>query len=272
MSGPSPNFLPATSEGRVRKWLLVLMCVFPALHAQAPALPDGTLLALVARVPAFAAPGPRTDVAVRRQMAIPESDDQAHFVEITWREAGATRTALLAVIRTARLDADMPPLATHDGWSIARLQEDEDWDSLIRQLKDARAAGVQASAVGNVRSMISAQMTFAAVVGEGAYAADVKCLVAPRLCGLDAEPFLPETFPSPDRMGYRYTLTPAGASAALRSGAKTCAGFVFTAVPIDDASMPSFCADQEGVVCRQPAGTPLVVSGGACPKTCAPLQ
>lgn len=256
----------------MRKCLLVLLSVFPVLHAQAPGLAPDTVVALVARVPAFAIPGPRTDVAVRRQMAIPESDDQAHFVEITWREAGATRTALLAVIRTARLDADMPPLATYDGWSIARLQEDEDWDSLIRQLKEARNAGAQAAAVGNVRSLISAQMTFAALVGEGAYAADVKCLMTPRSCGLEAEPFLPDTFPSPDRLGYRYSLTPAGASAALRSGAKTCAGFVFTAVPIDDASMPSLCTDQEGVVCRQPAGTPLVVSGGACPKTCVPLQ
>lgn len=256
----------------MRKCLFVLMCVCPVLHAQGPGLSPDAVVALVAKLPAFATPGPRSDVAVRRQMAIPESDEQAHFVEITWREAGATRTALLVVIRTDKLDADMPPLATHDGWSIARLQEDEDWDSLIRQLKDARSAGLQASAVGNIRSLISAQMTFAALVGEGAYAADVKCLLNPRSCGFEAEPLLFDTFPSPDRMGYRYTLTPVGASAALRSGAKTCAGFVFTAVPIDDASMPSFCTDQEGVVCRQPAGAPLVVAGGACPKTCVPLQ
>jgi hypothetical protein len=259
----------------MRTWSIAVLLACTALHAphaQAPALEEATVVALVAKLPAFAAPGPRRDVVLRRQMAIPDSDGDAHFVEITWKEAGASRTALLAVIRTARLDPDMPALASHDGWSLARVQEDADWDTLIRDLKEARDSARSASAVGNVRTMVSAQMTFAAIAGNGAYAAELKCLVTPRACGVNEEPLLFESFPAPDRMGYRYTLTPTGAVSALPSGARTSAGFVFTAVPIDEPSLPSFCTDQDGVVCRQPPGTPLVVSGAKCPAACEPLR
>lgn len=256
----------------MKKWSIAGLLVCTTLSAQAPAPPQSTVVALVGQLPAFAAPGPRSEVAVRRQMAIPEAEGQAHFVEITWREGGASRSALLVVLRTERTDKDMPALASLEGWSIARIQEDADWDTLISQLKEARDSARQASAVGNLRSMVSAQITFAAIAGNGAYAADVKCLITPRACGVDAEPFLFDTFPSPDRLGYRYTLTPTGASATLRTGAKTCAGFVFTAVPIDDATQPSYCTDQEGVVCRQSPGTPVVATGAKCPATCEPLR
>ena len=259
----------------MRTWSTALLLACAALsapHAQAPALEEATVVALVGKLPAFATPGPRAGVALRRQMAIPDSGGEAHFVEITWKEAGSTRTALLAVLPTARLDPDMPALASHEGWSLARVQEDADWDTLIRDLKAARDQAREASAVGNLRTMVSAQMTFAAIVGDGAYAAEVKCLTTPRACGLSEPPLLFDSFPAPDRMGYRYTLTPTGIRSTLRSGAKASSGFLFTAVPIDEPSLPSFCTDQDGVVCRQPPGTPLVVSGVKCPATCEPLR
>jgi hypothetical protein len=252
---------------------LICACsLFAVLHAEGAELSRETILALVARLPAFATPGPRSELAVGRRMAIPESEGQAHFVEITWREAAKSRTALLGVVKTEKLDAGMKPLASLDGWSIAQLQEDANWDTLIGQLMEARSKARQASAVGNIRTMLSAQMTFAAVAGNGAYAADLKCLVTPRSCGVEAEPFLYDDFLAPERMGYRYTLTPTGATSKLRSGARTSAGFLFTAVPGDAEPMPSFCANQDGLICRQEAGTPLVVSGTTCPKGCTPLQ
>jgi hypothetical protein len=254
---------------------LLLACAlsaFAVLHAQGPGLTQETILALVARLPAFATPGPRSEVTIVRRMEIPETNGEAHFVEITWREAPASRTALLAVIRTERLDKDMPALATHEGWGLAQIQEDANWDTLISQLKQARDSSREASAIGNLRSLNSAQATFAAIVGQGAYAADLKCLATPRACGVESEPFLPESFLTQDRMGYRYTLTPVGISAGRTSGARTAGGYVFTAVPIDDNPGPSLCTDQEGLICKQEAGTPLTVTAGACPKTCVPLR
>jgi hypothetical protein len=154
----------------------------------------------------------------------------------------------------------------------------------IPALLKARVAGNEASAIGTLRAIVTAEATWAGT-HTGAYATPA-CLRAPASCGDagDVHPFLPHDPTSEPRSGYRYGfaqrapkeveapaadehlpnlegMTPeevtrlvaeqqAKADARLaQSAASMPGGFAAWAVPLSNTTgIRSFCADETGVV------------------------
>ncbi len=82
----------------------------------------------------------------------------------------------------------------------------------------ARLSGNEASAIGSVRTLASAQAAFAASCGGGGYAADLTALgTAPA----GSVPFIPADLAGGSKSGYTFTVANAG-SAQVMAQADTC--------------------------------------------------
>lgn len=138
----------------------------------------------------------------------------------------------------------------------------------------------ETSAIGELRSMVSAQSAYSAANG-GFY--DVpECLLTPHRCIPGYAPnaptfvdaFLGQT--TAIRSGYRLVFhpgAPADPAAIRRAGASASSltSFVYVAVPLDreySATTRAFCTDATGVICYTPDGRAPATEGG----TCSPCQ
>lgn len=112
-------------------------------------------------------------------------------------------------------------------------------------LGQQRIAGYEASAIGSLRMILSAQFTYA-VECEGAYAPTLERLAARGLLSaeLGADPAL--------HLGYRFTLVESGTAQAVVVSAPGCegaiAGFSATAVPVEPGTtgVRFFRVDESG--------------------------
>jgi hypothetical protein len=112
-------------------------------------------------------------------------------------------------------------------------------------LGQQRIAGYEASAIGSLRAIISAQMTYAAEC-DGVYAPALERLASRGLLSpsLGSDPAV--------HQGYRFTLDRSSGSQALSATSPSCdgsiTGFIVRAVPIDPGTtgVRFFSADDSG--------------------------
>jgi type IV pilus assembly protein PilA len=149
----------------------------------------------------------------------------------------------------------------------------------IPSLLRARVSANEASAIGDLRTVISAEAAYQSA-NSGFYD-NTTCLAAPSGCipGYPANGpvFLDRTFLSNPRHGYRFQFaagTPATAEVVQRGqvSPSSLEGYVYLAVPLTQGQtgVRSFCADASGMICSMQG--PMPESAGACPSECTPLQ
>ena len=135
----------------------------------------------------------------------------------------------------------------------------------IPGLLRARIAANEASAVQTLRTLVSAQATFATSCGSNDYTLSLTTLVA-------------EEFASPDiditpKSGYRFQLVASLGSGAGRldcTGAPTRTGYYFRAEPIDpNTGNRGFATNHQGTIWQDTSGTapaePFAASGTISP-------
>jgi hypothetical protein len=142
----------------------------------------------------------------------------------------------------------------------------------IPSLLRARVSANEAAAIGDIRTVISAQAAYSMENGN-AYG-DLRCLAEPKSCrpGYAGPTFIDEKLAAlGDKAGYKRAFF---AGRPTRPGAKAYASFAYTATPVEPGKtgVRSFCGDSSGVVCADATGAAIVPAAGACPKSCEPLK
>ncbi len=142
----------------------------------------------------------------------------------------------------------------------------------VPSLLSARSSANESAALGDVRTIISAEVAYASTNG-GAYGS-LTCLSQPATClkGYKGEAFLSGDTLSAlqPKNGYKRAFHPGKPGAKANS----YRGFAYTATPAEPgkSGTRSFCGDDTGVVCADGTGAEIVPVGGHCPKTCKPVQ
>jgi type II secretory pathway pseudopilin PulG len=150
----------------------------------------------------------------------------------------------------------------------------------IPSLLRARVSANEYAAIGNLRTMISAQAAYQNA-NRGFYDSP-ECLANPQGCipnyPATAPSFLDPTFPaSGTRQGYVYAFHPGPVPEEFSravSSPTSIASYAFTAVPMqrNQTGVRSFCGDDTGMICAYADGPRPAAEVGACPSDCAPLQ
>ena len=144
----------------------------------------------------------------------------------------------------------------------------------IPSLLRARVAANESAAIGDLRTVVSAQTSYS-MANQG-FPDQLECLARPAQCipGLAATSpvFLEEGFLTPRRRGYEFRLVPGpppGPEVTQRGQVSptSIGSWAYVAVPIQpgQTGVRSFCADVSGVVCYVPDGSPPSAGNGACP-------
>jgi type IV pilus assembly protein PilA len=127
----------------------------------------------------------------------------------------------------------------------------------------ARQSGNEASAIGSIRAISSAQATFAASCGGGGYAPSLAALNTAPVGG---QPFIPPDLGAGTKSGYTFVVANAGAQTL--AAADTCNGqgpalatFTATAIPVTvgTTGQRSFLTNQTGTIWFNPDGGAPVV-------------
>lgn len=144
----------------------------------------------------------------------------------------------------------------------------------IPALLRARIAANEASAVGTLRTIVSAEFAYA--TSNGGYYDSIRCLARPASClsGYAGSPFLYDEFEV--RSGYAFHLngTPAPAERAAATSKSSLESFVVIATPVTPGTtgLRVFCVDQTGTVRQTTGDLPTAVPADACPVSWLPLQ
>jgi type II secretory pathway pseudopilin PulG len=139
----------------------------------------------------------------------------------------------------------------------------------IPSLLKSRVSANESAAIGDIRTIISAQMAYSST-SNGAYG-ELRCLAEPATCipGYTGPYFVDAALASlADKSGYKRAFFP---GSAFQGGVDN---FAYTATPIQpgQTGVRSFCGDSSGIVCADPSGSPIQATGGRCPASCPPLQ
>src|SRR5262249_2597085 len=131
----------------------------------------------------------------------------------------------------------------------------------IPSLLRARTSANEAAAIGDIRTVISAEAAYQAS-NNGAYA-ELRCLGDPKTCigGYSGPTFIDANLASlADKSGYKRAFF---AGQQMQGGIDQ---FAYTATPVTpgQTGTRSFCGDSTGVVCANPGGTPIDATGGHC--------
>jgi hypothetical protein len=146
----------------------------------------------------------------------------------------------------------------------------------IPSLLRARISANEAAAIGDTRTVISAEMAYAA--SNSGYYDTLECLAAPGGCipKYQGPPVLGAGFAAAEKNGYqrRLVLGPpaSGGGDVSRSSVQ---GFAYIAVPIKpgQTGMRGFCGDHTGIVCFTMDGSaPGVADDGSCAQPCSLVQ
>ena len=144
----------------------------------------------------------------------------------------------------------------------------------IPSLLRARVSANEAAAIGDVRTVISAQAAYQASHPANLYAGRAECLTEPVRCipGYDGPSFVDAALFQPARSGYRRELVGNGAEAGVGA-------FAFIALPFQEGrtGIRSFCGDATGIVCATTAGAKQSLleptdGGVKCSSACTPLH
>ena len=237
-----------------------------------------SVVAVVQRTPEFGADSGRTGLQAdpAKRVPVPGVGDMGYFVEIQWTDKqGAAHTGLAVVAH--QTVQDVPWMVKGETWGLVKVLEDKTVEGVTGDLKRARMAANEAVAVGDIRTVYSAEMLFMAVA-DGAYG-DLRCLNVPAACIKDIPPekLLEKATLAPEKNGYRRTFHP-GARVPSPKAKGTPSPFVktfaFTAVPIapGESGLRAFCGDSMGRICVSADGAEPVVTGGICGAPCTELK
>jgi hypothetical protein len=142
------------------------------------------------------------------------------------------------------------------------------------ELNRARAQANEATAIANIRIMLSAQAAYSAG-NDGAYGS-IECLQSPKACVHTdpGQPYLEKDFVLGERAGYIYHFDAGGNTpqAVGRPPGSTLSTFAIVATPAVAGSSGTrrFCGDSRMYVCTLLGDS--VVSGAQCPSSCQPVQ
>lgn len=144
----------------------------------------------------------------------------------------------------------------------------------IPSLLRARVAANEASALGDLRSVISAQAVYASSSG-GVYGSPA-CLAAPSSCLSDypaGMPLLDASLVIEGTKGGYVRTFHSGPPMSSATGVEGLSSFAVTLVPAEpgQTGVRSFCGDASGLICQDPTGAPFDAEAGACPAGCIPV-
>jgi len=143
----------------------------------------------------------------------------------------------------------------------------------IPSLLRARIAANEAGAIGDVRSVVSAQHAYAA--SNGAFYGYISCLGTPSNCGFAAAttPFIDAQIASlTTKQGYVRSFTAGNVgTGAPDSGLMT---FVYFATPsgVAQTGNRGFGGDNSGMICQTTTGAPPATSAQSLDSNCTPLK
>lgn len=145
----------------------------------------------------------------------------------------------------------------------------------IPALLRARVSANEVAAIGNLRTLVSAEATFAS--GHGGWYATSECLRQPDACvaGWDGKRLIPESivFDAP-ASGYVLRFHPGPAATEGEAGASPflIKSYAITAVPASvQGGVRRYCVEESGVVYVMPEGDGLT-EAGRCPESSEPLR
>ncbi|HET7746411.1 MAG TPA: hypothetical protein VFM29_03865 [Vicinamibacteria bacterium] len=264
---------------------LALSAVAPAAAQPAPTPPApvpvaapraAEFAAVLRRAPAFAATTGRAIDPAMTGLANPDLGDAFWIVEFSYTEKGVSKPGVAMIIDVAEFAKKQPgaekEITVRDGrWGLGGLFEDTTFAGWIAKMQDARRAANEAAAIGDIRTVLSAEFAYSASAGGFG---DPACLASPANCipGYKGLSFLMDGWsPVGDRYGFRRTFHAGPKAAAKTRATPTLDTFAITAVPLVPG-MRAFCGDSTGSVCAIADGTMPAITAGACPATCKPLQ
>jgi hypothetical protein len=233
---------------------------------------------VVSKTKEFGAESGRTGLTANpaRRLAVPGVNDMGYFVEIQWKDKqGAAHTGV-AVVAHQEVK-DVPWMVKAEPWGLVKVLEDKTVEGITGDLKRARLAANEAVAVGDIRTLVSAEMIFMGVTN-GAYG-DLRCLHIPAECIKDIpdEKLLEKAVMAPEKNGYRRKFHPGSrveSPKAKGTPSPFVKTFAFTAVPLTpgESGTRAFCGDSTGRVCVNADGAEPVVTGGLCAAPCTELK
>jgi type IV pilus assembly protein PilA len=150
----------------------------------------------------------------------------------------------------------------------------------IPSLLRARMSANDSSALGDVRTVISAEVTYAS--SNGGYYDTLACLANPRSCIPNLEAGTPvlldAQLASPDaKAGYKRELhlgAAAPSDEAGRISPSSAVSFAYVAVPVQPGrtGIRAFCGDENGIIRVAPNGLVPAIIDGKCPESLAVLN
>jgi type II secretory pathway pseudopilin PulG len=151
----------------------------------------------------------------------------------------------------------------------------------IPSLLRARVAANEAAAIGDLRTVLSAEVAYASANGN--YPDRLECLIGPSKCipgyAANAPVFLSPAMATETRRGYAFQFhpgppAPTEVMAQGKISASSLSGFAYLAVPINQnaTGIRSFCVDGSGRICASSGPEGVSVSGATCPRSCASLR
>ncbi len=273
-AAPSPSPAPVTSPATTPP-----PAATPPPLAPIPPPTAEEIITVVKQAPAFAASTGRTDLqaAAEKRLPVPNVGDMGYFVEIQWKDKdGAAHTGLAVVAHTEV--KDVPWMVKADRWGLVQVLEDKTIDGVVGDLKRARLAANEAMAIGDIRTIYSAEMLFMAVA-DGAYG-DLRCLNIPADCVVDipGEKLLEKSLTTAtEKNGYRRKFHPGARVPNAKAKGKPSPfvkSFAYTAVPLTpgESGVRGFCGDSQGRICVSADGAEPPVADGLCATPCTELK
>jgi len=152
----------------------------------------------------------------------------------------------------------------------------------IPSLLRARVSANESAAIGDLRTVISAQATYASANGDNYDR--LECLAQPTACipgNRVTDPILlrGEILSTPTRRGYVFSFHPGPPPGELdtsRYSPSSVKTYAYVAVPVraGQTGVRAYCSDSSGLMCFTRDGTAPRVEGGMCPtapSACEPL-
>ena len=146
----------------------------------------------------------------------------------------------------------------------------------IPSLLRARVSANEAQSIGDIRSVLSAEATYAST--NGGYYDTLDCLVSPTSCipnyPTQAPAFLSSDLTTTTKGGYERIFYPGPVAQSDGTiSPSSISSFAYVSVPIEPGvtGVRAFCGDSTGVVCAMADGTMPEIVDGVCPETCPPL-
>jgi type IV pilus assembly protein PilA len=148
----------------------------------------------------------------------------------------------------------------------------------IPSLLRARVSANESMAIGDIRTVISAQAAYQSS-NAGQYDT-LECLAAPSRCIPSYPPngptFIDSQLTLAEKSGYRHSFHPGPASAAGRGtgyspSSITAYAYVAEPIQVNQTGVRAFCGDDTGNVCQSTDGHMPPIVDGHCPSECRPL-